>query len=391
MALVSRTFSALALIGTAVVACGSRSELYAFGAPGTQTPWPGDDAGDDGGLDGAADGTLDAALDGPGRADGPRPGDEPPVCHGQPIRLTLVAPNLYFVLDHSTSMQDMSKWANVRQVVSQLITQIGAGARFGATMFPGVESINSCDVGLEVMSLRQGDAQGVVAGAFLAATSATPLGGTPTALTLESLVPTLSGLAGTTYAILATDGGPNCNVALSCNFDQCTTNVDSRPGCPSDGSINCCAYPNGNGGGCLDEEAAVKGAADLAAAGVKTFVIGIPGSLPYGVVLDRLAIAGGTARPTEPFYYPVASADTAALTAAFAQIVAQTGAGCVFTLASPPAATGGIRVLVNGAAVPATGPDRWSLSGATLTLHGASCASVQTAGAPSLQLYDGCH
>ncbi len=369
MALVSRTLSALALTGTALVACGSRSALDVIGAPGIVVP--GDDAGNDAALDALPPGTSRG-----------------PACR-HPIELTLVAPNLYFVLDHSTSMKQMAKWSNVRQVVAQLITQIGAGARFGATLFPGVSSIDSCDLGVEVMSLRQGDAQGVVAGTFLAATAADPIGGTPTAATLEHLVPTLSGLEGMTFAILATDGGPNCNSSLSCPAYQCTGNIDGVPGCPADFSMNCCAL-SGGGQSCLDDVAAVQAASDLAAAGVETFVLGIPGSAPYGPVLDRLAIAGGTARSTEPLYYAVGTADTAALTAALGQIVARTGAGCTFTLANPPSASQGMRVVLNGAVIPSTGPDRWTLSGTTLTLHGASCASVQTAGAPSLQFFDGC-
>jgi hypothetical protein len=366
MALVSRMLSALALTGTALVACGSRSALDVLGAPGIVVA-PGDDAGSDAGLDAAP------------------PGDESMPCVGRPIELTLVAPNLYFVLDHSTSMKQMAKWSNVRQVVAQVITQIGAGARFGATLFPG--SVDQCSLGVEVMSLRQGDAQGVVAGTFLAATTAAPDGGTPTAATLDHLVPTLSGLEGTTFAILATDGGPNCNASLSCPADQCTGNIDGVPNCPP----NCCdPVMGGNPQSCLDDVAAVQAASDLAAAGVETFVLGIPGSAPYGPILDRLAIAGGTARSTEPRYYDVGTADTAALTAALAQIVARTGAGCTFTLANPPSASQGMRVLLNGTVIPSTGPDRWTLAGTTLTLHGASCASVQSAGAPSLQFFDGC-
>jgi hypothetical protein len=379
MTLFSRSLSTTVLLGTLVVACGARSELYVLGGPGELSP--GDDATGDGG---AKDSLLDATPDARRLADGAL------TCTGKAIELTLVAPNLYFVLDHSTSMQDMSKWTNVRQVVAQLITQIGAGARFGAAMFPGTSAENSCTVGVEVMSLRQGDAQGAVAGAFLAATTAQPLGGTPTAQTLESLVPRLSSLPGTTYAILATDGGPDCDRSTTCSGEQCTNNINQATGCPADGSVNCCAAPFGNSLGCLDADAAEKGAADLAGAGIKTFVIGVPGSEPYDMVLDRLAVEGGTARAAEPFYYPVATPDTAALAAVFAQIVARTGAGCVFTLANQPASLAGVRVILNDALVPAGGTDGWSLSGTTLTLHGASCSSVQTAGAPSLELVDGC-
>jgi hypothetical protein len=282
-------------------------------------------------------------------------------------------------------MANDMKWTNVRQAVSQIIGQIGAGARFGATMFPGMQSANSCDPAVEVMSLRQGDSSGVVQSTFLTATAAAPTGGTPTAATLENLIPTLSGLAGTTYAILATDGGPNCNSSLACNADQCTNNIDQAMNC--DLTTNCC---DNNPRGCLDQQNAIQAAADLAAAGVKTFVMGISGSAPYAPILDGLAKAGGTARSSEPLYYAVGTTDTAALSSAFQQIVARTGAGCTFTLARSPSTLVGIRVVLNRMTIPSTGPNRWSLSGNTLTLLGTSCSAVQTSGAPSLQFFDGC-
>jgi hypothetical protein len=382
MAGLSRALTSLALVGIGAVACGSRSALYVQGAPGTHL-------GQDGGEDGGEDAGLDAELDAPTDV-GPDAPQDAPACMSRPITLTLVAPNLYFVLDHSTSMRNNNKWQNVRDAVSQIIGQIGAGARFGATMFPGVQSANSCDPGVEVMSLRQGDSRGAVQSTFLNVTAADPNGGTPTAATLENLIPTLSGLAGTTYAILATDGGPNCNSSLSCSADQCTSNIDGQPSCPSDGSVNCCAFPNGSGSSCLDQQGAIQAAADLAAAGVQIFVLGISGSAPYGPVLDGLAKAGGTARPSEPLYYRVDTPDTAALSGAFQQIVARTGAGCTFTLARLPTTLVGVRVVLDGMAIPATGPNRWSISGNTLTLLGTSCAAVQSAGAPSLQFFDGC-
>ena len=316
------------------------------------------------------------------------PGDEALPCVGHPIELTLVAPNLYFVLDHSTSMKQMAKWTNVRQVVAQLITQLGAGARFGATLFPG--SGDQCDPGVEVMSLRQGDAQGVVAGTFLAATAADPDGGTPTAATLEHLVPTLSGLEGTTFAILATDGGPNCNASLSCPANQCTGNIDGVPGCPADFSMNCCALGSTSGQSCLDDVAAVQAASDSRRGGRRDLRPGHPGERAvrarprqaghrrrHGAV-DRAPLLcrrhGRHGRP-----HRGARADRGPY-----------GRRLHLHAGEPAQRFEGMRVVLNGAVIPSTGPDRWTLSGTTLTLHGASCASVQTAGAPSLQFFDGC-
>jgi hypothetical protein len=366
MTLLSRTLSTLALSGTTFLACGARTGLEIG-------PFRGGSVGAD-----AADQSDAETADSP-------------VCTGSQIALGLNAPNLYFVLDHSTSMSFDSKWTNVRQVVSQVITQIGAGARFGASMFPGLDAgTNACAPGVQVMALQQGDAQGNLANTFLAATSAAPNGGTPTAATLEMLVPTLSGLAGGTFAILATDGGPNCNASLSCDVDQCTSNIDGVANCPLAGPQNCCDPPDINGRGCLDSLQAEKAASDLAAAGVKTFVMGIPGSAPYGPILDAMATAGGTARAAEPLYYAVDTSDVAALSGALAQIAAKTGAGCAFTLATPPSNAAQAQVSVSGAPVARTGPDGWSLDGVTLTLLGSSCTAVRASGAPSVRFLDGC-
>jgi hypothetical protein len=374
-----RTFVALA--GTALVyaagamatgACGSRSTLYAFGGG-----YGGSHGGDDASV--LEDASPDALV-----------GDDQ-ACMGHPIQLTVNAPNLYFVLDHSTSMNENDKWPNVRQVVAQLMTQIGAGARFGAMMFPGVSTVDSCAVGVQILPVQQGDVQGRLANTFLDATTAAPGGGTPTAATLESLVTTLSGLLGQTFVILATDGGPNCDAsAPSCTVDACTSNIDAVDARCAPGGDNCCAPPLGSTVSCLDGDATEAAARDLSASGVETFVLGIPGSAAYETILDQVAIAGGTARPSEPRYYQVTTADDAALASAFAQIVQQTGAGCTFTLATPPTVSVGLRAVLNGVVLPESGPNRWSLTGTTLTLFGTSCTMVKSDGAPSLVFYDGC-
>ncbi|MGH7440158.1 MAG: vWA domain-containing protein, partial [Polyangiaceae bacterium] len=120
-----------------VLACGSRSELYAIGG-GLR------DGGDDVSL--GADASEDAPEDAPIDV-GPDV-----MCKGKAISVTLNAPNLYFVIDHSFSMNEMNKWSNIRTAVSNLMTQLGAGARFGAALFPGGDTSGNCQVGIEVMS-----------------------------------------------------------------------------------------------------------------------------------------------------------------------------------------------------------------------------------------------
>jgi hypothetical protein len=346
-------WAAMLVAGTAV-ACGARTGLLL----------PGTEAGDAG------------------------PGG--PSCTGTEIPLEVNAPNLYFVLDASGSMQEDSKWSNVQAVVAQLITELGERARFGAAVFPAPLT-NECATGVEVMPLRLGDSQGATASAFMTATSITPVGGTPTAATIAALTPELGGFPESTFAVLATDGGPNCDAALACGVDQCTSNMDGAQGCPVGGTPNCCDPTTGIGGlGCLDGPRATQAVSALSAAGVPTYVLGIPGSAPYAAVLDDLATAGGTARPTEPLYYRVDSADTSALGAAFAQIAAQITASCTFILKHAPKQPDEFNVYVGGAVVPRDGPDGWSLQGTKLALEGATCASIRSGTALSVRVLEGC-
>jgi hypothetical protein len=307
-------------------------------------------------------------------------------CVGTDIPLDTKAPNLYFVLDASTSMQEDAKWTNVQSAVATLIDQIGPRAQFGAAVFP-VQGGDVCETGDEVMPLRAGDSQGATAHAFLAATSFTPSGGTPTAATLEALEPELRAFPESTFVILATDGGPNCDAALSCTVDDCTSNLDGMQNCSPP---NCCDPSELGGQGCLDGAAATQAVLALRMAGVETFVMGIPGSAPYAALLDDLAIAGGGARGSEPFYYQVDTADTGALAEALAQIAAQAIASCTFTLTQAPANADEVNVTVGASVVARDGPDGWLLQGTKLTLEGSTCVAIETGGAPPVAVLQGC-
>jgi hypothetical protein len=207
----------------------------------------------------------------------------------------------------------------------------------------------------------------------------TPRGGTPTAATFRALAPKLRNFPGVTYVILATDGGPNCDGSLPpCSVDQCTSNIDGVRNasgvqiCFSDAGANCC---DRNPGGCLDETAAAKAVSDLLAFGVQTYVMGIPGSLPYGAVLDQLAIAGGTARQGEPRYYAVGTADTGALGSALEEIAKQVMKSCTILLGRTPADPNKVNVYVDGTLVPSDGANGWSIHGSTVVLSGGLCGS----------------
>jgi hypothetical protein len=307
-------------------------------------------------------------------------------------------PNLYFVLDISRSMANGNKWDNIRPAVASLIAQLGAHARFAAWVFPNPDA-DACAAGREIMSLRVGDAKGATAGAFMAAVAGIPPNGrTPTAATFQALLPVLRKLPGVTFAILATDGGPNCNSSITgCSIDQCTTNIDMAvSSCNPGVTPNCCDATQGGGFtaiGCLDGNATAQAVGDLNAAGVRTYVMGIPGSAPYASVLDQLAVAGGTARTGEPRYYAVNSSDEGALADGFQEIAATAMRSCLLTLHDAVIDPNKVNVYVDGAAVP-NGPDGWSLQGRTVTLEGMTCAqfgmALADAGPAPVRVTQGC-
>jgi len=329
----------------------------------------------------------------------PGPATDQPVCSGAPITATAPIPNLYLVLDTSQSMSLDSKWSTVRSVVAAMMDQVGPRARFGVTVFP-TSADNGCGTGTQVLSLRLGDNTGATSAAFLAATNFDPVGGTPTAATLEALKPTLETFSGVTYVILATDGGPNCNPDLTCNVDQCTVNLEGEyPQCPVGGPFNCCD-PNNDTvqqsvtgpTGCLDGTSTVQAASDLRALGVRTFVIGIPGSGPYGGILDSVATAGGTARSTEPFYYSVDTADTSQLESAIESVTLQT-LSCAFTLDHAPSDPGEVNVYVGGVILAQNaggGANGWTLEGTTLTLLGSTCVGLEAQPNTPVTVLEGC-
>jgi hypothetical protein len=316
--------------------------------------------------------------------------EEDASCTQSPVPVDPNVPNLYFVLDVSTSMNDGDKWTNMRTVVGNLIAQLGPTARFGAAVFPHQGTADVCATGIQVMSLTRGDTLGLTENTFLKVTNFEPLGGTPTAATIRALTPELRSFRGPTFVILATDGGPNCDAALSCDITQCTSNIDGVPGCPTTGP-SCCDPSRAGGQACLDGDGTVQAVAQLASFGVQTYVLGIPGSAPYASVLDAVATAGGTARTMEPLYYDAESADPKVLSHVLADIAASAMASCAFTLADLPVDPNKVNVSVGGSIVPQAGPDGWSLAGTQLTLRGASCQAAQSqASASPLSVTQGC-
>ena len=342
-----------------------------------------------GGSSSGDPGTGGGLLGFDGGGMGPPAADAGGLCGNQIQKLITNPPNVYFVLDTSGSMATPvsggSRYQVVQSAATKVVSNLHLLIKAGAATFPGAS--DQCAAGHEVFPLTLDDPTG-----FNNATKGiSPFGGTPTASTLQSLVPKLSQLADKTVVVLATDGGPNCNAEAACDAGGCMENIEGcSPGdtCCADNQ-NCCAA-NGPAGplNCVDQQASVDAVKALAAAGVRVYVIGIPGSQAYGQVLSAMALAGGAPLASYPFYYKVDNLDTI-----ISVLGAAAGAAlsCDFTLTDPPMDPSDTNVYLDQTVVLADPVDGWTWSASgVVTLHGASCAKLQSGAVSQVQIVSGC-
>jgi len=317
-------------------------------------------------------------------------------------------PNLYFIVDRSGSMADplagasYNKYQNARIAIGKVLRAIGHRVRYGAAVYPQSGGpIEGCGAGKEVFPTQQGDPpayaasgeDGPVLKALLGALNLSPSGGTPTSATIAALAPTLEALPGKTFVVLATDGAPNCNPSASCGADECSLNLEgwtiNDVQCVA--PVNCCdpKYQAGSPLDCVDRQASVDEVTQLYQAGIPTYVIGMPGSEIYSNLLDEMAVAGGTARPTAPYYYSVTDSDT--LTSAIKQIGIQVAIKCDVDLGEVPPDPSLVNVYLDSSLVQLDPADGWSWTGETsISINGAACDKLKSGDVLQLQVVAGC-
>lgn len=320
--------------------------------------------------------------------------------------------NILLVIDKSDSMRDSAagfttdKWTAMKSALTATLNAAKDRIDFGLVLFP--YQANSTPIASPACGARCCEMPapgtlnvGVEDGAtgvpkILGVLNATPpSGATPTAKALSAALQyftTGAGatLAGDRYVLLATDGGPNCNAALTCDANQCTD--EKCPG--ADAGANCCV---GLGDACLDAAATASRVTALRTAGVSTFVVGIPGSERYRATLDALAVAGGRpAAAASPRYYAVSAAGAApgGLTDVLQSITQTLITTCRLQLTTTPPNFGLLNVNIDGRNVPKSGPDGWDLdtstSPPTVVLKGATCSHIEASGAQNVQILYGC-
>ena len=330
------------------------------------------------------------------------------ICGDQQIPAVSDPPNVYFIVDRSGSMRDhpdgspYTKYESARIAIAAMLRAIGHRVRYAAAVYPVVTSDQTgCAPGIQLFPLSAGDSpkyaamgeNGPILSDLLTRLGNNPPanGGTPTAATLRELEPKITGLAGKkTYIVLVTDGAPNCNLGLRCDVDACIPNIEhgTASGVACDDSFNCCA-PQISAGNCVDADASEAAVIDYQEAGVDTFVIGMPGSEAYHSMLNRLAIAGNTARPGNDAYYAVS--DTDQLSFALRSIGAQVAISCDLPLTETPPDPDLVNVYFDDQVVPKSDEDGWRYSAEnSIQFVGATCERLSSGEVLSVQVQSGC-
>lgn len=327
-----------------------------------------------------------------------------------PTRLTGEPPlvNVLIVVDKSFSMTnqpegfDTDKWTALTTALEGAFEATADRLSFGLDLYPyegspGATAEGSCEVpeGDEVVVEVQ---PGTVATPLiLAALDDSPPGGkTPTAAALahaRAYFKTGAGkaLKGEKYVLLATDGGPNCNDALTCTAATCTVNMDGLSCGPG---ANCCDPELDDTGPskCLDEDATVAAVKNLATDGIKTFVVGIPGTEAYSDTLDLLAAESGIVNPDAPPSYFAVSAEggVEGLTGMLQDITTGLITTCRLQLEGKPLESKQVFVSIDGELIPRDDPDGWQYDATTnpptIQLNGATCEKVETEGVESVDI-----
>ncbi len=309
-------------------------------------------------------------------------------------------PNIYFVLDTSGSMATpvgaSTRYRLVQAAAIELVKNIGGLINVGAALFPFASGADQCHVGGEVLPVTAGDALDI--SKFAKLTTVQPNGGTPTAATLAALYPTLTKLPGRTIVVLATDGGPNCGAIASCGAEDCMNNIESVPssaGACTPTGPSCCGPKTEEGAiNCIDRQASIDAVAKLAAAGVRVYVVGVPGSETYGAVLDQMAIVSGAPQIAPPFYYKVQ--DYSSLAGTLGSIAALE-VSCTFDLETPPPDASLVNVYLDDEVIPRDAVDGWAwelvYNGGpqhAIELRGDACKRLKSGQVKQVQIAAGC-
>lgn len=263
---------------------------------------------------------------------------------------------MMLVVDRSGSMNEETRWADLRAGLASVTTAMQDVVDFGLLLFPSA-GIDACGSGQVIVDPAAQSAADIITGMD----SWDPLGGTPT---YEALVTAgqwleTNNAGGVNYILLATDGGPGCNMGLNWQTCECI------PGAT-------CVL---NGANCLDAVRTSNQVLVLREQGIKTFVLGLPGTEGVADLLDAMALAGGASANGQH----ISVADQAELTQALSDLSASV-VPCTFELPFDASTAVGLGFTVDDEPVPfdASETDGWNFSGEqSVTLFGSWCSRMR--------------
>jgi hypothetical protein len=342
-----------------------------------------------------------------------------PNCQESTQAATMRTVNMLILLDKSGSMgkpglgSTASKWDAMKSALGTALGKARLTINFGLDLFPKADvsvtctGENCCQTAalMEPLTVAVGPGTDTVPAILSSLDAATPAGGTPMAAALaRALDYYITGdgkaLAGDKYVLLVTDGGPNCDIAAvpTCDATICTRNLDPDPNCNQ--ATNCCST-SALAVNCLDDGSVNSQIELLAQAGIRTIVVGIPGSDPYVQYLNEFARTGGMAQTgaTTAYYAVTESAGSQGLADTLHAITVDLVKSCVITYGKQPDDPGLVNVLVDCAIIPEKPyvPDGgdgsfWTLDTAamTITLGGPICDQIRNEGVNRIDYVFGC-
>ncbi len=232
-------------------------------------------------------------------------------CGGVSVALTRRNATVILVIDRSGSMADATtdgqpKWDALRTALQMSLPRLGDDLSVGMTFFPAAPAPRDSgaytpeEVCTVPRALELEPAPARIPLILDRFNTTLPGGPTPTMLALRLVRDWYLGhpdLVGDRYVILATDGGPNCNLTADYTTCRCTGGPSLCSPSNTFARINC-----------LDAPPAIAEVRSLAAMSVRTFVIGLNGTQDFADVLNDMADAGGRPRGGMTRYYNATSA-----------------------------------------------------------------------------------
>jgi hypothetical protein len=295
-------------------------------------------------------------------------------CGSESAGATKIPSNLMIVLDRSCSMRQppmaggtQSKWQIAVAAIEKLTTTYAGQIRFGLDFLPSAafrsDTANECKAGTITVPIAD------TSGATIATTLTAALTKTdPNYPSGPCVTPIDTGVAGaSTDPALGDTSRPSYMMLIT------------------DGMQAGCSAGGGNAG-------TIKTLTDLAAKGVKTFVVGFGGAVSV-TDLDSFATAGGEpASATSPKFYN--ATDAASLDAALAAIGGKS-LSCVFSLSKTPPDPSKIYAFFDKMTdVPRdpTHADGWDYDPKTntVTFYGADCTAIESGTVKQVDVVFGC-